>query len=157
MAVLANISTQMTPDVRLRPLDQHGKIRIDFFDVPAANTPVIGDANTTFELCILPPGAVRVLPNMSRVSMSAQGAARTLSIGHRSYAKRPPDNANEAENDSAFVNAMDVSGAVSAAAFSTVLKYDLYSLAGVTVFARVKGGTTPVGTTLSGYIAYVYE
>lgn len=157
MAILNYLSVQETPDYRKRPTDDHGKFRIQFFSVPAANVTVIGDADSTFQLCDLPSGAVRVLPCLSRITTSAFGAARTLDLGHRAYQTRPPDNANEPENPTAFITDMDISGAVNAAAFSTVLKYDVYSMAGVSIYARVQGGTVPIGASLSGFITYIYE
>lgn len=155
MAVEAFVSTQRTPDLRLRPIDKHGKDRIAFFSLPA--TTIVGDAGTTIELTDLPPGAVRIWPHRCRLTASAFGAARTLSIGHRAYQKSSTPVASEAQNASAFANALDVSAAVNAIVFSTVMKYDVYSLAGVVVYATVAGGTIPVGATLSGYIAYTYE
>ena len=37
------------------------------------------------------------------------------------------------------------------------LKYDMYSRAGIVLAAQVRGGTVPVGATLSGYVTYIYE
>lgn len=159
MAVEIYYSKQRPVDptsVRLYPIDKHGKTRIAMFEVAA--TTAVGDIGSTFELTDLPPGRVRVHPCLSRISMSAQGAARTLSVGHKAYRKTALNGGtDEALNASAFVNAMDVSGAVAAAAFSTVLKYDLYSTMGVVVYATMAGGTTPIGTTLSGFVFYTYE
>jgi len=50
-----------------------------------------------------------------------------------------------------------VASALADEKFSSVLKYDLYSVAGITVTAQVKGGTIPVGAKVSGYLVYVYE
>lgn len=157
MAVLALTSAQKVPDVRLRPIDKHGKFRIDYFNLPAVV--VAGDIGTTIALTDLPPGAVRVLPHASRLTCSAFGASRTLAIGTRAYASRDISSgvASNAEDAAALMAALDVSGAVTAVAFGTTLKLDFFSVTGIEIFATVAGGTIPVGATFSGYIAYIYE
>lgn len=154
MAVLALTSTQKTDDYRKRPTEDHGKFRIQYFDLPAVA--VAGDIGTTIGLCKLPAGQVRVIPHLSRLTTSAWGASRTLSIGHLAYAKRD-DGTTEAANPTAFVSALDVSSAVTAQALGTALKYDLYSKGGVDIQASVAGGTIPVGATMSGFFVYIYE
>lgn len=157
MAVLALTTTQKDGTTRKRPFDQHGKLRFDYFELPAVA--VAGDANTTIELCDLPPGAVRILPGLCRLKASAFGASRTLDLGHRAYAKADyaSGGEDEAEDVDAFIDGRDVSSATDAAWSTTVLKYDIFSKAGVTLFATVLGGTIPVGATLSGLVAYLYE
>lgn len=157
MAVQNYLSNQRTEGYRKRPTDDHGKFRIQYFEVPASAVTVQGDANSTFDLCKLPPGQVRIIPAMSRVSCSALGSSRTLDIGHGAYSKRPPDNDDEAENFEALIANLDVSSAVNGVAFGTDEKYDIYSRGGVDIKARVQGGTVPVGATLHGFIVYVYE
>ncbi len=157
MAVLALVTTQAADDYRARPFEQHGKLRIASFDLPAVA--VAGDINTTIELCDLPPGAVRILPRLSHLETSAWGAARTLDIGHRAYQTKDYANSStptEAENGTALLAAKDVSAA-NTGSLGVAAKYDVYSKAGVRVFATVKGGTIPVGATLRGYLIYVYE
>jgi len=156
MSVLALNSDEMTEGYRGRPINDHGKIRVQYFNVPAVA--VAGDIASTIELCELPPGKVRVIPALSKFNNSAWGAARTLDIGHRTYQKR--DSASEtfeAEDADAFVAAADVSAVGEGRGFDSITKFDLYSKAGVNVFATVAGGTIPVGATLSGFIAYVTE
>jgi hypothetical protein len=156
MAVLALTSVQKDGTTRKRPFDINGKIRFAYFNLPAVA--VAGDANTTLELCDLPPGAVRILPFMSSIKTSAWGASRTLSLGHRAYAKLDQPYTEEAESANAFINALDVSSAVALQRWSTTVhKYDVFSKAGVTIFGTVAGGTIPVGATLEGSVAYVYE
>lgn len=161
MAVLQLTSTQMDGVTRKRPIDEHGKLRFVYFALPAVA--VAGDINTTIDLAKLPPGATRIMPWLSRIKVSAWGASRTLSLGHHSYSKRPSGtdtmaNETEAESANAFISALDVSSAVALSAWSaTVEKYDIYSRTEVVLFATVAGGTIPVGATLSGYCAYLYE
>lgn len=156
MAVLALTADELVEGYRSLPINDHGKLRTQFFSLPAQS--VAADANSTVELFDLPQGRVRVLPSLSRLTNSAWGSSRTLSIGHRAYASRDPGQADpEAENASAFISAMDVSGAQASVAWSTVLKYDIYSKSGVRVFATVAGGTLPVGGSFSGFMVYIYE
>lgn len=162
MAILDLDTVQMDGETRKRPFDEHGKLRFCYFNLPAVV--VAGDIATTIDLCKLPPGATRILPWLSRIKVSAWGASRTLSLGHRAYSKRPPgagaaaSDDNEAESFNAFINALDVSSAVALSAWSaTVEKYDIYSRTEVTLFAKVAGGTIPIGATLSGFAAYLYE
>lgn len=147
---------QLTDGFRRYPVDDHGKLRMQFFNVPALTVAV--PQNGTIGLFWLPPGRKRILPGLSRITGSAFGAARTLDIGHDGYAARPSGTATaEVADPDAFIDGMDVSAAVAGAAWSTVLKYDLYSIDEILVYATVLGGTMPVGATLSGYCAYLYE
>ena len=158
MAVENFISIQQTEGYRSYPVEDHGKLRYQYFEVPAANVTPAGDANSTASLCLLPPGRVRVLPWLSRVSGGIFGASRTLDIGHAAYQKRDSaGEAQEAENLEAFLANLDVSSATAAVSFGTVLKYDLYSKSGVEVKARIQGGTWPVNIPLAGFLAYLYE
>lgn len=147
----AQIAAQVNAG-RMRPTEDHGKLRVQYFRAVAG---VAGDANSTIDLCELPPGAVRVLPGLSRISCSALGAGRQLDVGHRAYQKRY--NEDEPQNFEAFIANLDVSSAVNGGAFGTGIKYDVYSLTGVTVAAQVTGGTIPQNSVVEGYITYAYE
>lgn len=149
------LSVQMAEDYRKFPIDDHGKVRMQYGSVAALT--VAYAANDQIELFKLPPGRKRILPCLSRVSCSAFGAARTLDLGYRAYSTRPSDTADEVEDGDAFIDGMDVSAALNAAAMSTVLKYDMYSRTEVTVFATILGGTMPIGATLQILMAYLYE
>lgn len=153
MAVLALQSIQVAA-TRGDPRSTHSKLRMDYFEAPAIT--VAGDINTTMDLCYLPPGNVRVLPSQSYVAVSAWGAARTLNVGHRAYSNEDMS-VQIAENASAFGTGIDVSAAAIKPISATVLKYDMYSKAGIKVFLTVLGGTIPVGATLKGLLAYLYE
>lgn len=156
MAVLALIADQLVAGYRKYPIDLHGKLRFAYMSL-AAN-PVAGDVASTIELFDLPPGRVRVLPNLSRLTCSAWGAARTLSIGYRAYSSTQVSGAAAiAEDVDDLMAAKDVSGALASVVWSTAMKYDLYSVAGVRVFGKVAGDTIPVGATLSLLMAYIYE
>lgn len=146
-------SAQLADGFRPYPIDNHGKLRFAYGLVTASGALA---ANGTAALFWLPPGRKRILPNLSRVTTSAFGTGRTLDIGHGAYSNSPPSG-TEAEDVDAFVDGLDVSGAVSAASFSSTLKFDMYSADQVLVFATVLGNTMPDGATLEVLMAYLYE
>lgn len=146
-------STQMADDYRARPTEDHGKLRLAYFKFTATEA---GADGSTVDLCKLPAGAVRILPNLSRYNVSALGASRVMDIGHRAYYKDWTDT-EVAEDGDAFVADDDVSAAVEAAALGTGVKFDVYSTGGVTIFATVTGGTIPIGAVIEGFVAYAYE
>lgn len=146
---------QLADGYRRYPIDDHGKLRMAYFSV-AALTAALADGST-IGLLWLPPGRKRILPNLSLLTASAFGAARTLDVGHDAYMKRPPNETLEADDPNAFIAARDVSGATTAVAFGNAIKFDMYSTEEVLVYATVNGGTMPVGATLEGCIAYLYE
>jgi len=71
--------------------------------------------------------------------------------------KRPPDNDLEAADPDAFVDGLDVSSAVTAGVMGTALKFDIYSMDEVLVYATVLGDTMPAAGTLEVLMAYLYE
>ena len=149
------LSNQLQDGYRRTPVDDHGKLRTQYFSVGPLDTAYA--ANDLVKLFDLPSGRKRILPGLSRISCSAFGAGRTIDIGHEAYMKRPPDNDVEAADLDAFIDGMDVSAAVNGAAWSTALKFDMYSMTEVEVYMTILGGTMPVGATLQGYITYLYE
>lgn len=148
-------SDQMVDGYRAYPIDDHGKVRMQYFSISALTAAYA--ANDQVNLFMLPPGRKRLLPNHSRISCSAFGAGRTIDIGHRTYMKRPPDNDLEPEDGDAFIDGMDVSAQLNASVWSTVLKFDMYSLDEIQVFMTILGGTMPIGATMQGVLAYLYE
>lgn len=154
MAVTNQKSAQLAAGYITRPTENHGKLRFAYFKHTQSGA---GDATSTVDLCVLPSGAVRVLPGLSRISTSAFGVACTLDVGTRAYVTSVTDSTTNAEDTAAFRSALDVSSAVAGAALNTTIKYDLFSYAGVTVAAKVAGGAIPDGATIEGYIAYLYE
>ena len=154
MAVLKLKSLEQADDYRGKPQNDHSKVRLQYFKL--APVTEAGDANTTLELCTLPPGAVRIIPEMSRLQKSAWGAARVLKIGHKEYIKGDSGTTAEPADDDAFAVNLDMAAA-GFLKFGDALGYDVYSKDGVVVEATVTGGTIPIGATLFGYIAYTYE
>lgn len=158
MAVEAFKSTELGDEYRGSPINDHSKVRLQYFNLPAVT--VAGDANSTIDLCDLPPGAIRVIPELSRILPSAYGASRVMKIGHRAYQKADAymnaGATDEAEDDDAFGSAIDVATAVNRNV-GTSLGYSMSSKSGIRVFATVTGGTIPIGGTLKGFLAYTYE
>lgn len=147
-------AAQLATDYRRYPIDDHGKLRFAYGKVTASGALA---ANGTMGLLWLPPGRVRVLPHLSRITTSAFGAGRTLDLGHDAYMKRPPGITVEADDPDSFIDGLDVSAAVTASVVGTALKFDMYSLDGVLVYATVLGGTMPDAATVELLLAYLYE
>jgi len=134
------------------PIDIYGKMRISYFSyvaVGASTTP------NTYDLFKLPPGRVRVLPPLCRLTHDAWGAARVLDLGNRAYTGE--QNAAVAEVDNEYANNIDISSAGAAVAWATLLKVDLFSMTGITVFGTVSGGDQAASDALSGFGVYVTE
>lgn len=147
-------AAQLAEDYRKYPIDDHGKLRFQYANVVASGALA---QNGTIGLFWLPPGRKRILPHLSRITTSAFGASRTLDVGHDAYMKRPAGNDAEAADPDAFIDGLDVSSAVTAGIVGTALKFDMYSMDEVLVYATVLGGTMPDGATLQLLLAYLYE
>lgn len=145
---------QLTEAHRKYPIDDHGKLRYQYASFTATEAVA---ADSTIGLLWLPSGRKRILPHLSRITTSAFGAGRTLDVGHEAYMRRPPDNDLEAADPDAFIDGLDVSSAVTATPVGTALKFDMYSMAEVLVYATVLGGTLPVNGTVEVLMAYLYE
>lgn len=150
-----HLANELVDGFRRYPIDDHGKLRMQYFSIGELTAAYA--QNDMVKLFTLPPGRKRILPGLSRISVSALGGSRTIDIGHGDYSRRPPDNDLELADYDAFIDGMDVSSAVTGAAWSTVIKFDLYSMAEVEVYMTILGGTMPIGATASGYLAYLYE
>lgn len=163
MAVTAEKSTQITngeakPPVMLEPRDSHGRLRVAKFDFTQGAA--AGDATSTADLVKLPPGKIRVLGSLSKICFSAFGAARTLDVGYTAHTDSNGTTVVAAA--AAFCSAVDVSAAGSAvldeaiaAGADTTATFD--SRSGVTLQAKVAGGTIPAAATLKGYIVYIQD
>lgn len=136
---------------RLYPIEKWGKLRFVYFDVTQGVA--IGDINSTFELCDVPYGRVRLLPQQSLISWAAFGAARLLDVGHLVY--KDSSGADVAADYDAIAVGIDVSAAGAGAKPGTLLKWDMFSKGGVRLAAQVRGGTVPAGTNIKGYFVFV--
>jgi hypothetical protein len=150
MAIGAYTSSLIPLSGRAYTIDRGAKIRLQHFAIAAPS--VAGDDGSYADLCILPPGRVRVLPHLSLVWTTAFGASRVVKTGHRAYVGESDVAVDE--DDDAFGSAVDISGATNGVKLGTARKYDVYSKKGVQVFATVTGGTWPTTGTFAGYIAY---
>ena len=133
-------------------IEDYAKLRMSFFDVVPT---VTGDANSTADLIVLPPGRVRVLPHLSKLWNGIFGASRLIDVGYRAFEKEL--GAIEAEDLNDLAVGIDVSAAANNVAFGTARKYDFFSRRGVTISAQCRGGTWPSGISLNGYVAYLVE
>lgn len=152
------LNNDSNSSTRKYPIDEHGKLRVAYFYYKNETGGVLADG-TEIDLIDLPFGRIRILPNLSRLRITALGASRVLDIGHRAYYPNSTSTA-EAEDDDAFVANKDVSSAVNDAAWdggATKMKWDIYSRSGVRLFATVDGGDIPANAILEGYVTYVTD
>ena len=154
MAVLNTVAAQLVEGYRRYPIDDHGKLRVQYFSLPEIT--VAGDANSTFDLARMPPGRVRIYPYLSGIVSSAWGAARTLDIGHGAYNRAVGEDDEVADVD-AFADGLDIAAAGFDFFNAAVLKFDVYARREWMVTAIVLGGTMPIGATLQGNIVYAVE
>lgn len=150
---LANAAA--VPVVRNHAVDISGKLRVALFDYEQEAE---GAAGSDIALVKLPAGRVRVFPNLSRYTISALGAARTLDLGHEAYIGI--DGVEVAADPDEFVSATDVSTAVIADWSEAIGDVDtvlFQSRDGVTLIATVAGDVIDAGETLAGYVVYACE
>jgi len=152
-------AAELAADYRRYPIDDHGKLRYAYGKV---TSPVGGvAANSTLALLWLPAGRKRLIMPMSYIAWGVFGAGRTLDVGYDAFMKRPPGEAVEAADPDALIDGLDVAAAgqrqwgLTAAAVP--MKYDMYSLNEVLIYATVLGGTFPAGITVEVLLAYLYE
>jgi hypothetical protein len=163
MAITDTSSAQLGNDVsaltgRKTPIDDHGKLRVAYGKVTQGAA--AGDDGSTVQFLNLPPGRIRILPQLSRVVCSALGAARVLKVGHALYYDKgiPQDDAGEAADDDALAAGIDVSAAAEKTlAAAPKGKFDIFSRAGVRITGTVTGGTIPAAATLELILVYVAE
>jgi hypothetical protein len=143
-----------------RPIDNHGKLRTIYGKVVAA---IAGDIGSTINMGILPPGAVRLRLNGCNLINSAWGAGATLNIGYAPYRFRQDQAALNDGIDAGSANALGAAISMAAAPGTrtpwqaTMMKYDFYSLAGVSIIGTVAGAIMPAAATLEWWMEYVYE
>lgn len=156
MGTTALSAAQLADGYRMTPIEDHGKVRIRYFSFTQVGA---GDVGSTVDLCDLPPGRVRILPQLSKLKNSAFGAGALLNIGHLAYQARDSGAADPQAADPVALtpNAIDVSVAEDGVAIGQLLKFDVYSKAGIRLQATLAGAGIPDAATLSGYIAYIYE
>lgn len=133
-----------------------GKGEVIFFYVNFTQSAAIGDANSTIDLVVLPPGKWRYVADLSKLYYSAFGAARTLDVGFAVYTE--PDGDIIAASQAAIDLTKDVAAAGSYApggaltADGTLL---INSKTPVTIYATCKAATLQAGSTIKGLLAFM--
>jgi len=165
MAVTTEKSTQVTqmeatPPTKLDATELVGKLRIARFDFTQGSA--AGDATSTMDLVKIPPGkTVRIFKSMSRIIVSAFGAARLLDIGHTGYTNL--DGTAVAAAADVFMDGQDVSAAalircgLGTNAFTAEDAFAINAKEAVVIQAVVAGGTIPAAATINGYLVYVED
>ena len=104
-----------------------------------------GDANSTVEICLTPPGRSQIIASKCSFRHTAFGAARVLSFGWRAYVDEK--GVTQAENLTGLGSAFDVPAAgrkVLADAPTGAINTMVFETQRVLV-AQVTGGTWPAG------------
>lgn len=135
--------------------------RLFFAKVDAVQA-AIGSANSTFRLCVLPPGKYRYLSWLSRVRTTAFGTGRTMDIGVGAYTE--PDGDEISADEDAIHSAKDVSSATSwfpgqgdelddaVGEDGTLL---INSRTPVEITAKVESGTVPADAEIRGGLMFL--
>lgn len=157
MAVQTGIlPDQLATGYRRYPIDSHGKLRFLYMSMAALAAQA--DIGSTIIFGDLPTGRLRVLPWLSRFTCSAWGAGATLAIGYQAYMQTEQSGAAAiAASVNDLMAATSFAAAQNAVAWSTVMKFDLYSLQGIRVQGTIAGANVPAGATMSAMLAYIYE
>lgn len=155
MAAVNLKSVQLSPDARGDVRDNTGKVRILRGYYKNEDTSA-HDANSTIDLIRLPYGSVRLLPHLCRLTTTAFGASRTLDLGYRQYQDKMVDGKVDEDLD-AFISAKAINSAVSNEVWSSVMKYDIHSTAGVTLAAQIKGGNIPTSAVVEVLAFFIAE
>ena len=155
MAVTTQETTEYTnqtanPVVVADSIDLGG--RVNFANLTFTQSGA-GDAGSSVALIELPPGKIRILGGLSRLFVSALGAARVMKIGYDAYTDQ--SGTSVAADDDALDASVDVSAKVDFA-LGTASKgtLQLDSRDGIVIRATVTGGTIPDAATIGGQIAY---
>lgn len=163
MAVTAQKSAQETNRTALPPVlnpayDWKGKTRKFYFSHTQAGA---GDANSTVDLVTLPPGKWRLLKTESLYVCSAFGAARVLDVGYLAHTKIDGTAVNAAADviddgaDASAAASKRMGTGTNGLGTDPTILFD--SRDGVTIQAKVLGGTIPDLATLNGYITAIAE
>lgn len=159
MAITTTKAAELADGYRKYPIEDHGKLRFAYGKITQGAA--AGDDGSFGIICKLPPGRKRILPFLSRYKVSALGSSRVMKVGHQAYRDRGEvSDTGEADDDDAFMSAIDVSSAVAAfwpSAATSALKFDIYSVDEVVIYLTITGGTIPAAATFEFAIAYIYE
>jgi hypothetical protein len=160
MAVVVFDPLSAAPGYLKRPIDNHGKLRTIYGKMVAAT---LGDIGSTINMGVLPSGAVRLRFAGCSIVHSAWGAGALLNIGYAPYRYKQDQNAVGDGIDPGSANALGPAVDMSAASVArtawqaALMKYDFYSVAGVSIIGTVAGAVVPAAATAEWWIEYVYE
>lgn len=158
MAVTETLAAQMASTYRRYPIDDMGKLRVLYGKITQGAA--AGDDGSSVVIGDLPPGRVRILPQLCRYKVSALGASRVMKVGHDLYYDNSQvGDTGEPADLLAFMSAVDVSAATNAdwPVLAAALKFDVYSRAGVRLRATITGGTIPAAATFEFVVVFVAE
>lgn len=123
---------------------------------PFSYTHTGGAGTHDVNLCKLPPGKVRIIPDLCRVVASQMVATADLHIGTRAFVNE--DGTAVVEDNNRFADNLDAGGGAIDQTFplpSTGAPWhDLDSKEGITVYADVDTANIEDTDTIHGYVAF---
>lgn len=126
---------------------------------PFSYTHAAGAGTGEINLCTLPAGHIRVLPQLSRYSSDDMGASAVASIGHRAYTQADGTVVAEDVDEWAVAIAVGVAAiaesfwsALAAATLETDADYD--NVNGLTIFVAITAGNIEDTDKIDGYVAW---
>ena len=125
--------------------------RIEF--IPFSYVHSLGAGTGEVNLAWIPPGLVRILPDLCRYACSQFAAGALLHFGTRAYVDI--HGVTIAEDDNALGDNINVNGGATDAIFATPTApwLEIDSQAGVLFYAMVDTGNIEDGDTIDGYLA----
>lgn len=116
-------------------------------------THVAGAGTGEVNMVKLPPGKIRVLPDLCRLVSTAMVSTANLNIGHRAYTGA--DGVAVVEDDNTFADDLDATSAIDQTLPLPAAGYKEYdSLDGVTIFAMVDTANIEDTDTISLFMVY---
>ncbi len=155
MAVTHQASEQLTIQTSdqaetIRQDGYRADLRVHDFDFEQAG---VGDANSTIGLIKLPPGMITIHADLCKIVHSAFGSGRVMDVGYDAYIDI--DGTRVAADPDALQSEANVASAGSFVPNDEAgLRIRLSSLRGITLRAKVTGGSIPDEATLGGRIVY---
>lgn len=133
--------------VKSEPQDR-SQMRYAYYDYTHAGGAGTHDIN----LCDLPPGKIKVYPDLCNVTSSAMVATANLSVGHRAYTQ--PDETAVAEDPNEWLDQADAGSAIDSAYLLPVVPTNYNSVGGIVVFATIDTANIEDTDTITGWVAY---
>ena len=118
------------------------------------HTATEGSGTGEVDLILLPPGRLRIYPDLSRIVTTQFGASADLHLGYRAYTE--PDGDAVVEDDNAFLDNADAGGGAldEAWVLPAVGYLEVNTKEGLQIFAMIDAGNIEADDTIEGWVAF---